>query len=187
MATSDLIIRARSGDDRARDDLFRTVLPRLRQWVHGRVPAQVQRMIDTDDLVQISLVQALRNLGAFEPRHEGAFMAYLRQIAMNRIRDELRRVKRRPELEELPPDCPAETPSPMEDLVGRETLESYEAALAGLTEGQMQAVLLRVEFNYSFEEIAEAMDSSSVAAARMLVVRGLARLAEGMNETRSGP
>jgi RNA polymerase sigma factor (sigma-70 family) len=160
------------------------VMPRLKAWVHGRIPPQARQILDTDDLVQISLVQALKHMETFEPRHEGAFMAYLRQIAMNRVRDELRRVSRRPRQEELEPDLSDRAPSPIENLVGREALESFDAALQHLTEGQRQAVLLRVEFNYTFEEIAEAMESPSVAAARMLVVRGLARLAEIMNGKR---
>lgn len=183
MATSELILRARSGDERARDQLFQVVLPRLRQWVHGRLPARARTLLDTDDLVQISVVQALKHLDKFEPRHEGAFMAYLRQIALNRIRDELRRAARHPRGEELNPDLTADVPSQIEQVVGQETLEAYERAMESLTDSQRQAVLLRVEFNYTYEEIAEALESPSVAAARMLVVRGLARLAENMNGT----
>jgi RNA polymerase sigma-70 factor (ECF subfamily) len=59
-------------------------------------------------------------------------------------------------------------------------MESYEAALASLTEDQRQAVVLRVEMGLTFQQVAEATESPSADAARMLVARGLARLSEKM-------
>jgi DNA-directed RNA polymerase specialized sigma24 family protein len=37
--------------------------------------------------------RAFDHVEGFEPRFEGAFFAYLRRILMNRIRDEIRRVR----------------------------------------------------------------------------------------------
>ena len=53
-----------------------------------------------------------------------------------------------------------------------------EAALASLTEDQQQAVVLRIEMGLSFQQVAEATESPSADAARMLVTRALARLSE---------
>jgi RNA polymerase sigma-70 factor (ECF subfamily) len=61
-------------------------------------------------------------------------------------------------------------------------MEAYEAALSALTEDQHQAVVLRIEMGYSFQQVAEAMESPSADAARMLVARALARLSEKMVE-----
>ena len=55
-------------------------------------------------------------------------------------------------------------------------------SLHELTEDQREATMLRLEFGFSFPEIAEAMGKPSANAARMLVVRGLVRLAERMHE-----
>ncbi len=63
-------------------------------------------------------------------------------------------------------------------------IEAYEAALTCLTEDQRQAVVLRIEMGMSFQEVAEATESPSADAARMLVARGLARLSERMVEHR---
>ena len=52
--------------------------------------------MDTDDLVQETVIRAVKRLDAFEPRHDGALQAYLRQAVMNRIRDEVRRAVRSP-------------------------------------------------------------------------------------------
>ena len=49
-----------------------------------------------------------------------------------------------------------------------------------LGERDREAVILRVEFGYSHEEIAEAIGSPSANAARMTVARALVRLAEEM-------
>ena len=59
---------------------------------------------------------------------------------------------------------------------------SHWPPVASLTEDQRQAVVLRVELGLSFQQVAEAMESPSADAARMLVARGLARLSERMVE-----
>src|SRR5690349_14530494 len=98
-STLTLLTRARSGDAHALDDLFGRYLPPLRRWAHGRLPRWAREMTDTQDLVQDALLQTFKKIGGFDCRGEGALQAYLRQAVMNRIRDELRRVARRPTAE----------------------------------------------------------------------------------------
>lgn len=177
--------RARDGDDGARSALFARLYPRLRRWSHGRLPARARGLLDTDDLVQVSLVRALKHVGGFEPRHEGAFLAYLRRIVLNQIRDELRRVKRAPELHGLEEGLADKAPSVVEVAIGHDALERYECALAELSPDQREAVILRVELGYTYEEMAEALGRPSANAARLVVVRALARLAKDMSDARS--
>jgi RNA polymerase sigma-70 factor (ECF subfamily) len=117
----------------------------------------------------------------FEPRHEGAFLAYLRRIVLNAVRDELRRAARRPARAELGETLLQPGPSVVEQAIGRETVEAYEAALATLPEEQREAVIMRVEFGYTYPEIAEALGKPSANAARMAVSRALLRIAEVMD------
>ena len=91
-----LIRRIRDGDGGARDVLLKRYLPVLRRWAHGRLPASARDLSDTDDLVQVTLLRALKNIDEFDARHTGSFLAYLRQILLNHVRDELRRQQRRP-------------------------------------------------------------------------------------------
>lgn len=179
-ATSDLLQKVRDGDAPARERLVERVLPLLRRWAHGRLPPSARDLAETDDLVQIALVRALDKVETFEARREGAFMAYLRQILLNLVRDEIRRVGRRPTHSDI------ETTPSEEALVvraaGDDTLEAYERALEKLPEIQKQAVLLRIEFGYSHQEIADAIGSPSANAARMMVSRALVQLAESMDE-----
>jgi RNA polymerase sigma-70 factor (ECF subfamily) len=123
-------------------------------------------------------------LEQFEPRREGAFLAYLRAILLNQIRDQARRAGRSPARGELSEDLPHPAPSPLEEAIGRETLERYEAALSRLTPEQREAVVLRAELGFTYPEIAEATGSPSANAARMLVTRGLVRMAEVMDGSR---
>lgn len=181
-STALLLERIRGGDEAARGRLMARYLPVLRSWAHGRLPHHARGMADTDDVVQISLVRALNRLEVFEHRHEGAFLAYLRQSVVNAIRQEIRRASRKPSGEPLDPDQPDTGRSVVERAIGHDMLEAYEAAMLELTEDQREAVLLRLEFGMSYPEVAEAMGKPSPNAVRMLVVRALVTLAERMRE-----
>jgi RNA polymerase sigma-70 factor (ECF subfamily) len=191
-STASLLALVRDGDESAKDRLFRRYLPILDRWATGRLPAGARDLVDTNDIVQVSLVRALNKVGEFEPRHEGAFLVYLRRILLNQIRDQARRVKRRPEPAPVSDDLADDGPSPLEDLARREILDRYDAALDELTEAQRQAVFLRLELGYTHREVAEALpDATTPDAARMLVARALVKLAESMGDvaddaTRSG-
>lgn len=180
--TTDLLALVRAGDERALDRLIARVLPPLRAWAHRRLPQRARDLAETDDLVQVTIVRALRHLNRFESRGEGALLAYLRQILLNQVRDELRRTSRRAVGEDVGEALPDPAPSLVEQLVGRETLERYERALQRLGEEQRQAVLLKVELGYSNAEIAEVLGRPSADAARVFVARALAALAEKMHE-----
>jgi RNA polymerase sigma-70 factor (ECF subfamily) len=183
-ATSELLARCRAGDDAARDRLFARYLPLLRRWAHGRLPPSARSLADTDDLVQVSLVRALSHLQTFEPRHEGALLVYLRRSFLNAVRDEIRRTRSgvRSGLTEV--ELPDSRPSVVEQAMGKEVLVAYEAGLTLLTEEQREAVILRLEFGYTFQQIAEATGRPSADAARMAVSRGILRLAEAMDAHR---
>jgi len=180
-STATILRRVRAGNATARDELARRYLPVLKRWAHGRLPRSARDLIETDDLVQVTLLRALDQIEGFEPRREGAFLAYLRQILMNRIRDEIRRARRQPGRAELADDLRAPDPSPFEEAAGREALEAYERGLEKLTDEQREAVLLRIELGLTHVQVAEAMGSPSPNAARMLVARALARMAEVMD------
>src|SRR6266550_9252610 len=89
----ELLLHAKRGDAVAMERLCARYLPRLRRWAHGRLPTSSRGLLDTDDLAQEVLFQAVSRLDTFEPRHEGAFQGYVRQILLNRVRDEIRRVR----------------------------------------------------------------------------------------------
>jgi RNA polymerase sigma factor (sigma-70 family) len=176
----ELLERAKGGDADALDRLLRRYLPALRRWASGRLPRWARDLADTQDLIQDTVIQALKHLRNFQPQHDGALQAYLRQAVMNKIRDELRRLGRRPPPVELPEGLPASTTSPLDDAIGQEAVNRYEAALATLSDDDRAAIVARVELGASYSEVAAALGKPSPDAARMAVQRALARLATKM-------
>lgn len=176
--TLELVTRANAGDAEAQAALLRRHLPRLRRWARGRLPMWARDLADTDDIVQETLLQTLRNLPTFEARGEGAFQAYLRQAVMNRVRDEIRRVMHRPARTELDNAIADSGLSPVELAVGREFVEKYEEALRQLRPIERELIIARVELGCSYREVAELTGKPTDEAARIAVGRALVRLVQ---------
>jgi RNA polymerase sigma factor (sigma-70 family) len=179
--TADLLQRARIGDAEAVNELFGRYLPSLRRWARGRLPAWTRDLRDTDDIVQETLVQTLKHINAFEPRHEGALQAYLRQALVNRVRDEVRRVGRHGVGAEIQDEHAAADASPLEEAIGQEAMARYEGALARLRPDERELIIARVELGQSYQQIAAGHHKASADAARMAVSRALVRLAQEMD------
>jgi len=179
--TGDLLARCRAGDRAAFNELYGRYLPRLTRLARGRLPRGTRDARDTDDLVQDTLVRTLGHLATFEPHRPGAFAAYLRRALVNRVRDEVRRASRRPTADEHGlDDLPDPAPSPLEEAIGREELARYELALARLSEQERELIVARLELNCSYQELAASAGRPSADAARMAVIRAVARLAREM-------
>jgi RNA polymerase sigma-70 factor (ECF subfamily) len=179
-STFDLVQRIKSGDDEALNRLFARFLPSLRRWSSGRLPRWSRDLMDTDDLVQETVIRALKRLDRFESRHEGALQATCAGDR-NRIRDEIRRTKRSPTETALDENASDHGVSPLEAAIGAEALERYEAALARLRPEEREAIVARVEMDSSYQDVARALGKPSADAARMAVSRALLRLAEEMS------
>jgi RNA polymerase sigma factor (sigma-70 family) len=183
-STFKLIERVRKGDKEALDRLIARHVKPLRRWISGRLPRWARDLADTDDLVQDTLLRTFRKMEDFKPQSVGSLQAYLRQAVLNRMRDELRRKGRAPAMIDLDDVQLEARGSPLEDAIGQQALERYEAALARLRPDEREAIIARVEMDYSYEEMAEALDKPSADAARKAAKRALLRLAE---EMKSGP
>ncbi len=179
-ATVELLNRARLGDADALDRLLDRCLPRLKRWAHGRLPGPLRGPQDTADLVQKAILGVLTHLDGFEVRHQGALQAYLRTAVLNQIRDLARQNQRRPLKADLPEHLADGEPSPLEQAIGAENLHRYEAAVARLPEADREAIIGRLELQYSYQELAVALGKPSPDAARMAVTRAIKRLAEEM-------
>ncbi len=179
-STATLVRELQQGNDEARERLFARCLPLLRRWAHGRLPHRARDLADTDDLVQVSLVRALHNMNRFDAGRPGALLAYLRTILLNAVREELRRSARRGAERHAGVEPVDDAPSVLERAIGQQTVDAYERALGTLTEKQRNAVILRLEFDMTYPEIAVELEADSSDAARMLVVRGLAELTRRM-------
>jgi RNA polymerase sigma factor (sigma-70 family) len=178
--TIELLELAKGGDPEALGRLLERCVPALRRWAHGRLPPTARSLNDTADIVQDTVISAMRHLEAFESRHQGALQAYLRRAVMNRIRDVIRHHKRRPEIAGLSEGLEDEATSPLEAAIGAENLERYETALERLKPPDREAIIGRLEMLYSYDELATVLNRPTAAAARMAVTRAMKRLAEEM-------
>lgn len=181
----ELLEKAQSGDDAALNQLLQRYIPALDRWSHGRLPAWARDGMDTQDLVQDTLVVAIRHIDTFRCEFEGALQAYLRQAVMNRVRDLLRRAHRRPPPTELSPSIRSASASPLEEAIGVELLEQYEESLGQLRAEEREAIIARIELGQGYEQVAAALGKPSKDAARVAVSRALVRLATTMNAKRA--
>jgi RNA polymerase sigma-70 factor (ECF subfamily) len=177
----ELLQRAQAGDAAALDRLCARYLKPLQRWASGRLPRGARGMLDTDDVVQETLMRALARVEGLQLEHPGALQAYLRQAVRNRMRDEARRNARRPGAAELDSDlADAGATSPLDTAIGAEAMARYERGLDTLGDEERAAVVVRVELGMSYAEIAAEFGKPSTDAARMMVSRALLRLAEVM-------
>ena len=180
LATRELLQRAKEGDREALEQLLSRYLPRLRRWASGSLPMHARSLMDTADLVQDTLMKVVEGLDRIEVRGPGGFLAYVRTAVLNRIRDEVRWAERRPGPDGVPETLPDRQPTPIENAIGADLMQKYEAGLARLDEGDRQLLHLRIELDYDYDEIAAITGREKKNAARMAVQRALSRLADAM-------
>ena len=179
-STSELIDRVRRGDKESLDRLMARHLGPLRRFVTGRLPRWARDLADTDDLVQDTLLRTFNKIEDFDVRGVGALQAYLRQAVMNRLRDELRRKGRAPVMVDGDGLDLVGGGSPLEEAIGQEAFERYQAALTRLRPEEREAIIARVEMDYSYADLAEILGKPTPDAARKAAQRALLRLAEEM-------
>ena len=185
LRTRDLLVGAKEGDRDALAALLARYRPRLERWAAGRLPMKARSLLDTSDLVQETLLRAVGNLGSIEARGPGGFEAYVRQAILNRIRDQIRWARRRSGSEEISESLADPTPSPLDEAIGADIVQQFEAGMSQLTEEEQQLLHLRIELDMSYEEIATLMGRPSPDAARMAIQRSLHRLAYAMGHPSS--
>lgn len=175
-----LLNRYRDGDAGALEELLKRQLQPVRAWAHGRLPRWARDDVNTEDIVQDVLVRTVARLKEFEPRNDGAVQWYLRRAVLHRIHDEIRRKRRTPDRKTLDSAAPTRAPSPHDEAEAVELFAKYEEALARLRDPEREAIVLRVEMELPYREIARILGKPSEAAAQMAVARALVHLAREM-------
>jgi RNA polymerase sigma-70 factor, ECF subfamily len=159
------------------ETLVQRCLPAVRRWAHGRLPAGTRGRLDTCDVVQEVALRMLSRRGDFTPKHPYAVQAYLCQSVLNFIRDEARRIARRPVRAELPEELPSDDTTPLEFTINQEIRMRYRRALDRLKPKDRALVVARVDCGQRADEIARAFGLATADAARVAVARALRRLA----------
>ena len=179
-----LLLRARGGDEAARDELCARYLPRLRRWAHGRLPVWAREHLDTEDIVQDALMKSFQRLDSFTPEHEGAFCAYVCQALRNRVRDALRRAARRPAGRPLSVDEPATIRRRSSRRSAASCSTDTTTHCSGCANPSASSSIARVELGLDYAEIAGLSGRTTLAAARVAVEPGALRLAAEMGHDR---
>jgi RNA polymerase sigma-70 factor (ECF subfamily) len=186
---ADLLARARAGDGEAAGLLLEKYRPYLRILAERQLDQNLAARLDASDLVQQTCLSVLGRLPQFDGRDEAQFIAWLRTVHENNIRDAIREhlqtAKRAAgrEVSVTPEDLAARlrASSPSQRVLVGESAAELAAALLELPPDQREAVRLRYLEGRSLAEIAERMERSVVAAAG-LVKRGLIQLRKTMRE-----
>jgi RNA polymerase sigma-70 factor (ECF subfamily) len=181
-----LIARVRVGDESALRPLFDRYEGQVRARIRRRIPADLNRKFAVEDILQETYLTAFQRIGEFEHRGEGAFGAWISQIALYKLRDEIRRfrrTRRRGDRQEVTRGARPDTtfiqgngPSPSQFAMGRELELRLEVAMAALPEDYREALTLVQAKRLTLREAAERMGRSREAM-KKLYARAVARLA----------
>lgn len=86
--TQVLLNRIQQGDQIALNDLLQRYYARVLAAVRIRLGVRLRAKMESSDIVQEVMIDALRKVENFEFTTEGDFMKYLNQVVLNRIRDQ---------------------------------------------------------------------------------------------------
>ncbi len=85
-----ILARARQGDRAALLDLFRPYSQAILTHAEFKIEARWKAHLTPDDVLQTTYIDAVKNLGSFEPRGENSFLPWLKRIAEHNIIDTIR-------------------------------------------------------------------------------------------------
>jgi RNA polymerase sigma factor (sigma-70 family) len=196
--------RAVSGDVA----VLRTLLERYGQqvWneIHAQIGRQWQTALDADDVMQVTYVEAFPQIGMLQARDGAGFLAWLRRIAENNLRDAIKELdaKKRPSPAQRirPPDgdesyvalietLGVESATPSRDAASSEARGIVHSALDQLPPDYSKVVRLYDLQGRAIGEVARELGRSP-AAVHMLRARAHDHLRAMLgSETRffSGP
>lgn len=184
-----LIDRATSGDRDALTSLLESHGSRVRALLINDIGPAFQSLLDVDDVLQVTFLEAFLRIRQFENRGADAFGGWLTTIARNNLRDairELQRQKRNPPGQKIEPRKPSSSISLLDQIGWTSTTPSRSASDREL-ETQVEQALTRLPEDYErvlrlyeidgreVDEVANLMGRSA-GAVFMLRARALDRL-----------
>ena len=160
------------------DEIFERHQPALLLWAEVQAPAWIRAKIDPADLVQQTLLEALRDREKLADKDELEVLAYLRRALTNNLIDAARKFARtRTDVSadaaeassvRLADWIAANHSSPSERAVRNERFARLAAGLGRLPDDQRIAVEMRYLQSAKVGEIAQLLDRSENAVSALL-------------------
>ncbi len=192
MSTTELVIASKGGNNEAFGRLLDQYRGYLLMLAHRYLSDQLRRRVDPADIVQLTYLEAKRDLPAFRGETPAEFSAWLRGMLKNNvatavtrhITTQKRSLKREVNAARGDNDSasglwiqqlPGSTTSPSGVVIREEAVVALFEALHQLPETQAEAIRLRYMEGLSLAEIVERMGKSDTAVAGLLK-RGLQKL-----------
>lgn len=184
--------RAVQGDQTVLAELLEQAGVALHVEIEHRLAAKHRGLVDADDILQVTYLEAFLRIGTFVWNGPSSFSAWLLRIAENNLRDairELERDKRRPpgarrafaSLDDSSVALVDRIIAPITTSSGKasreESKQALHRALAQLPPDYEQVIRLYELDELSGPEVAERMNRSH-GAVRMMLGRARARLVE---------
>jgi RNA polymerase sigma-70 factor, ECF subfamily len=179
LPTQTLVEQAVAGDSAAAEAICARFLPRLVSWATGRLPPHARDLLDTEDIVHEALVRSLAHLPGFSDQR-GSFLVYVQTAIRNQIRDEIRRIRRRPKRHDLDETLPDQQPSQIDQCLSQEDQARYQEALSHLSPDEQELIVSKLELQMTPLELAIHTGRPSPDAARMAAQRAIRKLAAAM-------
>lgn len=186
--SENLIHRAKEGSQDALDRLFGRYGERLLALVRLRLGPGLRPQIESQDVLQETLLNAFRRIDQFEGSGERTLMAWLGAIARNVIRDQVdyhhrerRDAKRQVPLGEIGEVVESRIRDEVSRVALHEKSVLLERAIEELDPDRREVILLRSFEELTFPEIAERTGRTADAC-RMMYRRTRTSLAIRMRE-----
>jgi RNA polymerase sigma-70 factor (ECF subfamily) len=174
------VVAAQAGDQQA----FGNLVERFQRDVYGKAFSILKNHVDADDVVQETFLRVYRALPGF--RFESSFRTWLITITTRQALNYLGRTRTSHESLDPTPEGQEHAALRVEDnqmasLLDKESRRLLRDALPRLPKRQKEALLLKIEKDWKYEQIAEAMDISvgSVKAHIFHAIQNLSQLIKG--------
>jgi RNA polymerase sigma-70 factor, ECF subfamily len=190
----ELVRRAVGGDESALVELLERFGVQVHTEIERSIGRQYRGLLDADDVMQVTYLEAFLRIHRFVPAGVGAFRGWLRRIAENNLKDALRALERdkrpspgrktQPLLRDDPYAALVEQLSASGTRVSQATArdelrQAVDAALAGLPPDYAEVLRLHELEGLAGKEVAQRMGRSH-GAIRMLLARARESLAEAL-------
>ena len=189
--TQQLVALVKGGDASALDQLCRVYAERVRWMVRLRMGKELRRNLDSMDVVQDVLINALGGITDFTYENEGDFVRWLSRIAENALRDnwkrfhaEKRDIRKEVRLNDRGPTTggrsggapgPIDATTPSVIISRKEDLARLEQAIDELKPEYREVIVLTRIEGLSYQEVGNRLSKNSEAV-RKLVFRAMSAL-----------